>query len=166
MTIEEIEEEAGGGTVGRPHIAAVMVRKGYVRVPGGGVRSLADRRSARAYVGRHRLTPRRRSRWLGNRGRCRCSPTPTRSPSTVPQRWRTSHRLVRAGLVGLEANYAGYRRHEREGYADLARRFGLVPSGGSDYHGAYKPGLEWGGIGDLDVPESVVEGLRAHAGRT
>jgi predicted metal-dependent phosphoesterase TrpH len=73
-------------------------------------------------------------------------------------------RLCAAGLVGLEAYYSGYRRHEREGYADLARRFGLVASGGSDFHGAYKPGLELGsGYGDLEVPDSVVERLRAYA---
>ena len=60
-----------------------------------------------------------------------------------------------------------YHRHEREGYAHLARRFGLVPSGGSDFHGKYKPGLELGtGYGDLVVPESVVEELRGHIGST
>ena len=65
------------------------------------------------------------------------------------------------GVVGLEAMYAAYHRHEREGYADLARRFGLVVSGGSDYHGTYKEGLELGrGYGDLEVPETILEGLR------
>jgi hypothetical protein len=74
------------------------------------------------------------------------------------------HRLVPAGLVGLEAIYAGYRAFERDGYSDLAHRFGLVPSGGSDFHGAYKTGLALGkGYGDLHVPEDVVEGLREHA---
>ena len=41
------------------------------------------------------------------------------------------------------------------------------PSGGSDYHGAYKPGLDLGtGYGDLHVPEQVLEDLRAHRGAT
>jgi hypothetical protein len=70
-------------------------------------------------------------------------------------------RLRSAGLVGIEALYAAYHRHEREGYSDLARRFGLLVSGGSDYHGTYKPGLDLGrGYGDLVVPESILEGLR------
>ena len=77
------------------------------------------------------------------------------------------NRLRDAGLIGLEAIYSSYRRHEREGYADLARRFGLIPSGGSDYHGTYKPGLELGiGYGDLVVPESILEELRGHAAIT
>ena len=67
--------------------------------------------------------------------------------------------LCEAGLVGLEAAYGAYRQHERDGYAHLARRFGLVPTGGSDYHGSYKPGLELGvGYGDLHVgPEVMAE---------
>ena len=48
--------------------------------------------------------------------------------------------------------------------ADLARRFGLIVSGGSDYHGSYKPGLELGtGYGDLVVPDQVVDQLREAA---
>ena len=74
--------------------------------------------------------------------------------------------LREAGLVGLEAIYSSYRQHERDGYADLARRFGLVPSGGSDYHGSYKPGLDLGrGYGDLVVPDSVLDDLRRHAAK-
>jgi hypothetical protein len=61
----------------------------------------------------------------------------------------------------LEAWCAAYHRHEREGYADLARRFGLAASGGSDYHGTYKEGLELGrGYGDLVVPDAILDGLR------
>src|SRR5690606_30978633 len=72
--------------------------------------------------------------------------------------------LIDAGLVGLESYYAGYHRHEREGYAHLARRFGLVPTGGSDFHGEYKPGLQPGiGYGDLVVPDEVVERLQERA---
>lgn len=83
----------------------------------------------------------------------------------APEMAAILERLRRAGLVGLEAIYSSYHQHERDGYADLARRFDLVPSGGSDFHGTYKPGLELGtGYGDLFVPESVVEELRPFAG--
>jgi len=72
--------------------------------------------------------------------------------------------LRRAGLVGVEAVYPAYQRHEREGYSDLARRFGLIPSGGSDYHGTYKPGLMLGsGYGDLAVPSDLCDELREYA---
>ena len=167
VTIEEIEEEAGGGTVGRPHIAAVMMRKGYVESQEEAFESFLTA-GGRAYVSRPRLTPEEAIRLARESGAVPVLAHPhTLAINRAAEMEDLLHRLVRAGLVGLEANYAGYRRHEREGYTDLARRFGLLPSGGSDYHGAYKPGLELGtGYGDLAVPESVVEGLHAHAGRT
>ena len=50
---------------------------------------------------------------------------------------------------------------EREGYAALAARFGLLPSGGSDYHGTFKPGIELGvGRGNLSVPAGLLDALR------
>jgi 3',5'-nucleoside bisphosphate phosphatase len=164
VTIEEIEEEAGGGTVGRPHIAAVMVRKGHVATQEEAFESwLTSGRPG--YVSRPRLTPEEAIALARESGAVPVLAHPhTLAINRAADMEDLLHRLTRAGLVGLEAVYGGYRRHEREGYSDLARRFGLVPSGGSDYHGAYKPGLELGtGYGDLSVPDAVVDGLRAHA---
>ena len=45
---------------------------------------------------------------------------------------------------------------------DVTRSFGMIPSGGSDYHGTYKEGLQLGtGWGDLVVPDEVLEELKA-----
>jgi predicted metal-dependent phosphoesterase TrpH len=69
-------------------------------------------------------------------------------------------RLARAGFGGIEAMYAGYTPGERETLAELAREVGLVPTGGSDFHGAFKPDLQVGsGRGDLDVPDWVLDEL-------
>ncbi len=165
MTIDEVEEEARGGSVGRPHIAAIMTRKGYVS-------SIAEAfdlwlASGRpGYVGRPHPEPAETIGLARESGAVPILAHPhTLNINRAPEMADLLTELRRAGLVGLEAIYSGYRRHEREGYADLARRFGLVPSGGSDYHGTYKPGLELGvGFGDLNVPESVLEELRDHAG--
>ncbi|HEX5671277.1 MAG TPA: hypothetical protein VFY46_00990, partial [Acidimicrobiia bacterium] len=60
-----------------------------------------------------------------------------------------------------ECHYPLYSPGERLEYVELARRFDLVPSGGSDYHGRYKIGIDLGfGKGDLMVPDSVLEELR------
>ncbi|MBV9413163.1 MAG: phosphatase, partial [Acidimicrobiia bacterium] len=69
------------------------------------------------------------------------------------------------GLAGIEAIYGRYEPADREGLADLARRHGLVATGGSDHHGTYKPDLQVGvGRGDLDVPDDVLEELAACRG--
>lgn len=163
ISIQEVLDEAGGGSVGRPHIAAVMVRHGYVP----DIRTAFDLWLGQAkpgYVGRPRLQPEEAIGLARESGAVPVLSHPhTLGLTTASEMAEILTRLRRAGLVGLEALYPTYRRHEREGYADLARRFDLVPSGGSDYHGTYKPGLSVGsGYGDLVVPDPVLEELRAH----
>lgn len=165
VTIEEVLEEAGGGTVGRPHIAAVMMRRGYVP----DIRTAFDLwlgTGKPAYVGRDRLDPEEAISLARESGAVPVLAHPhTLGITTAPAMADVLDRLKRAGLVGLEAHYSSYRAHERAGYADLARRFALLPSGGSDYHGTYKPGLGIGaGYGDLVVPGELLESLRNRAG--
>jgi len=58
--------------------------------------------------------------------------------------------------------YASYAPEEREGLLALARRHDLVATGGSDYHGTYKPDLYLGsGRGDLAVPDELLDALAA-----
>lgn len=167
MTLEEVEIEAGGGSVGRPHIAAVMMRHGYVP----DIATAFDLwlgSGKPAYVSRGRLEPEEAIALTRESGAVPVLAHPhTLGITTAAGMARLLDRLVEAGLVGLEAEYASYHRHVRAGYSDLARRFGLVVSGGSDYHGTYKPGLSVGsGYGDLVVPGSVLEGLRPYAAST
>jgi predicted metal-dependent phosphoesterase TrpH len=165
VSIDEVMEEAGSGSVGRPHIAAVMMRKGYVE-------SVAEAfdlwlgAGRPAYAGRPRLSPEEAIGLAIDSGGVPVLAHPhTLGINRAEEMADLLDRLRSAGLVGLEAACSGYRRHEREGYADLAHRFGLVASGGSDYHGRYKPGLELGtGYGDLVVKEVVVDELRARRG--
>jgi predicted metal-dependent phosphoesterase TrpH len=70
-------------------------------------------------------------------------------------------RLVELGLTGLESYYSSYDETIRAELVALARRHGVVPTGGSDYHGTFKPGLSVGsGRGDLSVPDGVLVELR------
>jgi 3',5'-nucleoside bisphosphate phosphatase len=166
VTIEEVEEEAGGGSVGRPHIAAVMMARGYVP----DIRTAFDLwlgKGKPAYVGRPRLDPEEALGLAREAGGVPVLAHPhTLGITTAAEMAALLTRLGGAGLVGLEAYYGGYQRHEMEGYALLGRRFGLIPSGGSDYHGTYKPGLALGsGYGDLAVPDHLLDELREHSGR-
>jgi predicted metal-dependent phosphoesterase TrpH len=165
ISIEELAEESGTGSTGRPHIAAVMMRKGYVASVEEAF-ELWLGAGKPAYSGRPRLQPEEAISLAAASGGVPVLAHPhTLGINRSDEMAELLTRLRLAGLVGLEAFCASYRRHEREGYADLAKRFGLVASGGSDYHGIYKPGLELGvGYGDLEVPESAVDRLRSHAG--
>ena len=66
------------------------------------------------------------------------------------------------GLRGFEAWYGDYGPAEQRSFLDLAERTGMLPSGGSDYHGSHKPGLQLGrGRGDLLVPDAVLAALES-----
>lgn len=163
LTIEEVAAEAGDGSVGRPHIAAVMVRRGYVP----DIRTAFDLwlgSGKPGYVDRPRLQPEEALAMARSEGGVPILAHPhTLGLTTSHAMSELLERLHDAGLVGLEAHYGAYRRHERDGYAHLARRFGLVPSGGSDYHGTYKAGLSLGmGYGDLHVGRHVLDELTEH----
>ena len=65
--------------------------------------------------------------------------------------------LAVAGFAGIEAVYGRYSPRQRQQLSNLARRFDLVATGGSDYHGAPKPDLRVGtGRGDLRVANEVL----------
>lgn len=70
-------------------------------------------------------------------------------------------RLKEAGLMGIEAIYSTYNTAEERQIRRLAEAYGLAVSGGSDFHGENKPGLDLAaGYGKLFVPYSVLETLK------
>lgn len=69
---------------------------------------------------------------------------------------------VPAGLIGMETVYSSYDDPTAQKASALACRFGLLPSGGSDYHGRNKPGIQMGsGKGGLRIPMAFWEDLRS-----
>ena len=161
VTYEEMQEEAGGSGAGRPHAAAVLVRKGVVASVGEAFeRWLADGRPG--YVERTRLEPAEALRLVRESGGVASVAHPLSMKLPDAELEATMRELAELGLAGMECIYGRYSPEEREGLAGMARRLGLVATGGSDHHGTYKPDLRVGvGQGDLDVPESALEELAA-----
>jgi predicted metal-dependent phosphoesterase TrpH len=158
---DEVSAVAGGESVGRPHIAAAMVGRGYVE-------SIAE--AFELYLGWGRPAYRPRWRLAPEEGiglALESGAVPVLAhPHTLglnnsEEVSTTLRRLKEAGLRAMECYCPLYSPIEREGYAALAARFGLLPSGGSDYHGTFKPGIELGvGRGNLSVPAQLLDALR------
>lgn len=71
-------------------------------------------------------------------------------------------RLKDAGLMGIEVKYSNHTLQDEYYASQLASRFHLLPSGGSDFHGANKPAIDIGsGRGTLAVPYEYLEKLAA-----
>jgi hypothetical protein len=68
--------------------------------------------------------------------------------------------FAEVGIDGIEAHYAEYPPETRTRLAAIATSRGLIATGGTDYHGSYRPGLELGiGRGDLVVPDEAYRTL-------
>ena len=152
--------EAGGGGVGRPHVAAILVRKGIVS----SIQEAFDTWLAKGqpgYVDRERLAPAEALTLARASGGVPVLAHPLSLGLEGAELERTIGELRDHGLAGLEAVYgAVLGRRARPACPPGARRFDLVATGGSDYHGTYKPDLSVGtGRGDLDVPDSALDAL-------
>lgn len=159
---EELAEEASGGSVGRPHMAAVLVRKGYVET----IQEAFERYLAKGtpgYADRPRLTP---EEGIGLARASGGVPILSHAHTLgVDNRFQFADlmdRLTAAGLIGIETHYGAYDADGRRSMETIARRFGLSPSGGSDYHGTYKPDVKLGsGKFALPIPSDILEELES-----
>lgn len=164
ITYDEVMEEAGGTGVGRPHMAAILVRKRVVESMSEAF-DLYLAQGRPGYVGRIRLTPETAISLARESGAVPIIAHPHTLGVFRAELDAELNRLAGLGLVGLEAYYPEYEPDTRFELVERARLAGLVPSGGSDYHGSYKQGLKLGnGYGDLAVDRTVLEELRAFRG--
>lgn len=161
VTLEEIQAEARGESVGRPHVAAVLLRKGYVADN----QEAFDRYLAKgrpAYIDRDRLSAAGGIDLIRGAGGVAVFAHPGIYKWDDPEDLRrTVAEFAEMGMVGLEAYYSEYAPEDERRILALADEFGLVVTGGTDFHGAAKPEFELGrGTGNLAVPYELLEGLK------
>ncbi|MFP4071441.1 MAG: PHP domain-containing protein [Desulfovibrionales bacterium] len=158
---EEIKALAGG-TVGRPHIAMAMVKKGFVPSLEAAFRQYLGSGGA-AYVPKEKLTSEEAIRALREDGATVFLAHPFTMGISEDGLKTLLRELKEMGLEGVEAFYPEHSPGQTRFCLELARKEGLLVSGGSDFHGSNKPGLELGrGRGDLQVPFDVLDRIKEH----
>lgn len=155
--------EASGMGAGRPHAAALLVRRGAV----GSIQEAFDVWLAKGrpgYVEKERLAPADAVRLARASGGVAVLAHPLSLALEPAALSRVVRELAGLGFGGMECVYGRYSPEERAGLLALADELGLVATGGSDHHGTYKPDLRVGvGTGDLDVPDAALDRLRERA---
>ena len=162
ITYEEIVRHADNDVVGRPHIAAVLIEKGIVR----NTQEAFDRylsKFAPAFVRKKVFPPERAIRLIADAGGIPVLAHPkTLEIKSDAVLHSVIGQLVAQGLRGIEAYYPIHDPRDVERQLSCAKEFGLLVTGGSDFHGANKPDIALGtGFGRLAVPDDCFDALCA-----
>ena len=162
----EDAEVYGRNQVGRPHIAKVLLDKGYVsNLQEAFDKYLAD--DARAAVERDEPSLDEGIQRIRDGGGIPSLAHPVRLRRSAAELAELVERLLSVGLRGIEVFHSEHAPSDCRDYAELARRFRLIPTGGSDFHGDNKPAVRLGtGIGgNLSLSYGFLEEMRELAGR-
>jgi hypothetical protein len=165
ITYEEVRALARTDSVGRPHIARILVGKGVV----GTAQEAFDRFLAEgrpAYVPRMLPSPAEAIQWIKAARGLAVLAHPTWIKATAGTPADLVGQLKADGLDGVEAHYSTHTPRQTREYLDLATRLGLLVTGGSDFHGLTKPDIQVGvGRGALYIPDTLLPKLKEAAAR-
>ena len=157
ITVEEAQAR-GRGMTGRPHFAEIMVEKGYATSYRQAFDDYLDE-SAKGYVYRHEPRFAEAVARILTSGGIASLAHPVRVKGDVAA---LMPELCDAGLNAIEAYHSDHGAAETKLYLRLARRYGLMVTGGSDFHGTPKPEVRLGTgcAGNLHLPDDLLEKLR------
>lgn len=149
---EEILSLAGKKAPGRPHVARALVKKGLVVNFKDAFNRYLDHRSP-AYVPHYKLSPSETIHLIMEAGGIAvfAHPGTSNCDQIIPQ-------MMKEGLRGIEAYYSGHRPNQTKHYLSLARKYGLLITGGSDFHGI--DSAREIALGDISMPDELVEKLK------
>lgn len=160
ITYDEVRAVAGSDSVGRPHIARVLMDKKIVA----SAKEAFDRFLANgkpAYVPRDLPEPAEAIQWIKAAKGLAVLAHPTWVKATEGTLTDLVRQLKAAGLDGVEVHYSTHTPRQTREYLSLAKQTGLLVTGGSDFHGVTKPDIEVGiGKGALHVPDHLLPKLK------
>lgn len=151
ITLQQVRDIARRGAtdgravvLGRPHIAQAMVESGCVS----SVKQAFDvylGTTGAAYFDKERLTPRQALECIHAAGGLAVLAHPVQLRTNHPaELQRVIANLVDAGLDGIEVWHSDHRPEDSQLFLEFARRYNLVTTGGSDFHGSPKPDIALG----------------------
>lgn len=159
---EAIKASTPAGLVNRALIGAELTRLGYTESVQDAFQKLLKPKHG-YYVPPQRETPAEIIRFIKSIGAVAVLAHPFLNLDEQ-QLWHFLDEAVACGLDGMETMYATYDKQTQERSEQIARQYGLLCSGGSDYHGGNKPHIKLGiGQGQMAVPRGYLQALWEHA---
>ena len=160
ISLEEVKNKAADGQLGRPHIACAMMKKGFVT----SIDEAFDRylgAGKPAYVDKYRVECEQAIKIIRDAGGVPVLAHPAHLNIENEQELETLlQKLKEIGLAGIEVYYPGHSPRQIGQYKAMAKKYGLLMTGGTDFHGSIMPKIKMGsGTGDLFVPYILYEDL-------
>jgi len=161
----DVEKQAGCDVIGRPHFAEALVARGHVKTRKAAF-DLLLAKGRPAYADRYRYTASECIELIRRAG----GVSVLAHPATIYLPDDELRELVKGmkeqGLGGIEVYYAEHKPENISKFRGWAEEFGLICTGGTDYHGDNSPDLKLGtGFGQLRVPDETLDQLKAAVGR-
>ena len=153
VSLARVQEIAQGGSLGRPHLAQALFEAGHVPTYDAAFETLISKESP-AYVSRVGLAPLEAVELVRQHG----GVPSLAHPGTALRLEELLPQLVHAGLAGIECYYGSHTPGWTAYCLSLASRSGLIPTGGSDFHGRGDHGADLGGV---FVPPEYIDALES-----
>ncbi|HTV47309.1 MAG TPA: PHP domain-containing protein [Phycisphaerae bacterium] len=167
ITLEQVQQIARRGApegrsivLGRPHIAQALVEAKCVAT----MKDAFDvylGSTGSAFFDKERLTPGQALDCIHNAGGLAVLAHPVQLRASNPAELQTIvSKLVDIGLDGIEVWHSDHRPQDEELFSEFAKRYNLVCTGGSDFHGSRKPDVLLGlGRNNVRIPLRVLDEL-------
>ena len=160
ISLEDLARRFPGSVLGRPHFAAVLVEQGRAESVSDAFRRWLSR-GCPYYRKRVYISLEQGFEAIRADGGKAVFAHPFQYGMPEPELLALTDTLRYYGLAGIECLYSAYSPAQTGYLTALAKRYGLLVTGGSDYHGLRKPHIALGrGTGDLAVPYALLEALR------
>ena len=164
VSYEQMQQRFGA-VVGRPHFAELLVEYGLARDVKDAFARYVDK-GQKYYVGRQFLSIEKSIEIIRDAGGVPVLAHPFQYRLDDAQLRELIEHCLKSGLQGMECRYSGYTAEQTAYLEALAEEYGLVKTGGSDFHGEVKPRISLGtGKGSLSVPYTYLVELKTLVGR-
>lgn len=162
LPLHELEKSAGSGQTGRPHIARLMMEKGFVQSMDEAFEKYLGQ-GGLAYTSRFIYEAKEAIDIIQDAGGIAVLAHPLQLDKSVDNLDLAVQQLHNMGLDGLEVYYPNHSRSFKKKLIALAVKYNLLMTGGSDYHGSIRPGTTLAGGKNVSVPAQLLVDMKQRA---
>ncbi len=157
ITYNEVKNMASDDYIGRPHIAKLMIKKGYINEMKDAFTDQYIGNGGKAYVEKYKLSPVEAIDLILNTGGVPVLAHPVFINHGEPMDKQDIKKLKDTGLLGLEVYHSKHNEKTIEYYKNIAQELDLLITGGSDFHGENSQGVN---LGDIRLSNEHIDKLK------